>query len=75
MFIRPIAGLFALSLAGAAQAATPLTLDTAALSTMLLLAAAGTGIVVFAMQERQREDKSQPAPVRLRKSIRRYNQP
>ena len=75
MSVRSTAGLVALSLADAAFASAQVPPDAAAFPILLLLAAAGIGMVVFAIRERQREERRQPVPVRLRKSIRRYNQP
>ncbi|TPE58746.1 hypothetical protein FJQ54_17015 [Sandaracinobacter neustonicus] len=75
MSIRPIAGLLALSMAGSAQAGTSLNMETTALGAMLLLAALGSGLVVFALQERGRERQKGQEPVRIRQTIRRYNQP
>jgi hypothetical protein len=71
MSIRPLAGIVALSLVAAVWASTSTRLDAATLSAMVLLAATGIGLVVFAMQERRRESGMHVAPVRLRKGLRR----
>ena len=75
MTIRPIAALAALLMAGSAKAGTTFTVEATAIGAMLLLGAVGTCLVVFALQERNRERRNGQEPVRLRQTARRYNQP
>lgn len=75
MTIRPIAALAALLMAGSAKAGTTFTVEASAIGAMVLLGALGSCLVLFAMQERNRERRQGQEPVRLRQTMRRYNQP
>lgn len=78
MSLRPIAGLIALSMAGAAQSASrspTILAPDPLLFAMALLAVAGCALVLAALRERRRERPARPQPVRLRQTVRRYTQP
>lgn len=75
MTIRPIAALAALLMAGSAKAGATFTVEASAIGAMVLLGALGSCLVLFAMQERNRERRQGQEPVRLRQTMRRYNQP
>ena len=58
MTIRPIAALAALLMAGSAKAGTTFTVEATAIGAMVLLGAVGTCLVVFALQERNRDRRN-----------------